>query len=243
MKRDRLPNLAEDEDEEAQGPAGAHLYRDLFSYRAIKLLIVVFALDYANYSFIAAVLPTLIMNGGGWSESVAGIAAAVVFPGLGVVGALLGGVTMSKTGCRKIRFLIGSAFELAGIVAIFLGAEHSVAFILLGVVLFALGNGFWLPPMYCVPVELKGMTPVMAGAAFAVISAAGFALGFFSPIIGGMLTDFFVASGNAATLGTGGAYISGIKNAMMIFGLVYIVNLIRFAIIEETGPGKKGGMK
>lgn len=235
VKAKNLPNYADPLDE-SEGVAEKHLYRDLWSRKAIRLLVVAFSLDYINYSFIATVLPMFIAESGGFSDAIAGFASSVAFPGIGLIGCLAGGMVMSKVGKRKPQFLVGSVVEFAGILIATLGANVSVVFVLIGISLYAFGNGFWLPSLYCVPMELKGMTASKAGASFALITAIGFIFGFLSPIVGGFMTDALMPLSGLSTYAA--QHVFGLRWTLFAFGLVYIINFICFMKIKETGPGK-----
>lgn len=239
VKARSLPNYAEEAESVADEGASEpekRLFRDLLGRPAIRLLVITFSLDFLNYSFVATILPMFIAESGNFSNELAGLASSVAFPGIGLVGCFVGGVVMSKLGKRKPQFLIGSAIEFVGLMTATLGANTSVAFVLVGISLYAFGNGFWLPSLYCVPMELKGMTASKAGASFALISAVGFAFGFLSPIVGGVMTDGLMQmSGFAASAAQ---HVFGLRWTLFVFGLMYIINFICFLKIQETGPGK-----
>lgn len=229
----KLPNLADAADDSA---AEKGVYGNLFRRKTIILLIVCFALDFTCYSYISTIFPTLIAEAGGMSEELAGILASIAFPGIGLIGALLGGFAVTKIGKRKQAILVGLAFSLVGCMIASLGAQRSVYFVLIGVALFGLGNGYWLPSLYCIPCELEDMTAARVGTAFALFSGIGFAFGFFSPIIGGLITDKLMPLSGYADYTS--SHVFGLRWSLFIFGLLYVINLICASRLKETGPGR-----
>lgn len=215
------------------------IYWNLLKRKNIKLLCIVFMLDFFCYSYIAAVLPTFMSEGGGMEPELANLCAALAFPAIGIVGGILGGGLMSRTGKRKSILTVGQIVKLAGMLMLTLGMEHSVVIGIAGAAVYGLGNGMWMPVMYTMPMEMEGMTPSRTGAAFAFISSAGFLMGFLSPIIGGALTSGMAAVSTAATAAAQHAF--GLKWSLCIFGFTNLIAFIVAFFLDETHPGGAEG--
>lgn len=214
------------------------LYRSLWRTRSIRLLCVLFILDFFCYSYMAVVLPTFLLEAGGLPEGQAGLWAALAFPAVGIAGGGLGGVLMSATGRRKPILAAGQVVKLAGILLLSLGIRHSVWLGLAGTAVFGLGNGMWMPVLYAMPMELEGMTPSRVGGAFALISSCGFAAGFVSPVLGGFLTN--VLSRSSGLTGTA-AHVFGLKWSLFLFGFTNLASFLVSLRIGETAPASRRG--
>ena len=145
-------------------------------------------MDFFCYSYMVVVLPTLIAEGGGMDPSVANLCAALAFPLIGLVGSILGGAVMSKTGRRKPILIVGQILKFVGVTVLISTVSFSVPLALVGTAIYGIGNGMWMPVLYTMCMELKDMTPSRSGAAFALFNATAFLSGFVSPTIGGWLT-------------------------------------------------------
>lgn len=217
-------------------PAEPLLYRNLLKRKEILLLCIIFMCDYFCYSYIVTVLPTLLMEQCALTEAAASLMSALTFPGIGCVGCLLGGIVSERSGRRKPPLVLGVALEVAGIFVCTLLCSLSALFVYIGVALFAFGNGYWLPVLYQIPMELDDMNPTRVGASFAATSICAFIAGFVSPSVGGWLTDLFAAgaSAGAATF----AHAQGLRWSLFSFGFVNIIGLACALAIRETGPGQ-----
>lgn len=211
------------------------IYLSLLKRKNIALLCIVFMMDFFCYSYIAAVLPTFMSEGGGMEPELANLCSALAFPAIGLVGSILGGMLMSKTGRRKPLLVAGQIIKVFGMLVLTLGMEHSVAVGIAGAAIYGLGNGMWMPVMYTMPMEMKGMTPSRTGAAFAFISSAGFLMGFLSPIIGGAVTSALTAASTAATAAAQHAF--GLKWSLLIFGFTNLIGFIVSFFLDETHAG------
>jgi MFS family permease len=197
------------------------LYKGLLRRRSIRILTVVFVCDFFCYSYIATILPVWLYETGGVTEVTANILAAIAFPLLGLIGCGFGGVYSRKTGRRKPPLVIGQAMKLAGLILASISTQLWIA--VLGISVYAFGNGLWMPSMYGIPTELDRMTSTRVGAAYTLMSAFGFAVGFFSPLIGGYLTErisFSIASESIA------AHVCGLRWSVFIFSFLNLVALI-----------------
>lgn len=215
-----------------------NLYLNLWKRRSIRLLCIAFVCDFFCYSYLSVILPTFLMELGHMTEISAGFWAAIAFPAVGIAGAAIGGVAIIKLGRRKPPMAIGQLLKTIGIAIATLGASTSIGFAILGIVIFAIGDGLWLPGMYTVPMELKEMNSTRVGAAFALISSCGFAAGFISPIIGGWLTNkLMTLSGITDPLTS---HIFGLQWSLFLFGFINLIGFFCILLLEETGPAVKG---
>lgn len=203
-----------------------HLYRGLWRRRDIRLLCMVFVLDFFCYAYLAVVLPTFFAEAGGMDQRQAGQWAAVAFPAMGILGTLLGGGLMGLIRRRKPVLSAGQLVKLAGILVLTLGISRSMWLGVGGAVLFGLGNGMWMPAMYAMPMEMEDMTPSRVGAAFALISSCGFAAGFFSPILGGWLTTLLASAP--------GGHAFGLKWSLFFFGFTNLLSYFVSLRLRET---------
>jgi len=209
------------------------LYLNLWKRREIKLLCITFACDFLCYSYISVILPTYFMEIGNMSEANAGLLSAIAFPMLGIVGATLGGIVISKCARRKPVMAAGQLLKTAGISAAALGANVSFPVVILGICIFGLGNSLWIPGMYTVVMEQEDMTSTRVGASFALILSCGFLFGFVSPIIGGRLTNRLAALSGIA--GPVASHAFGLQWSQFIFGFTNLIGFVCILLLKETG--------
>lgn len=212
------------------------IYRNLWKRKNIKLLCLVFVMDFFCYSFMVVVLPTLIAEGGGMDPAVANLCAALAFPLVGLVGSVMGGVIMSKTGRRKPILIIGQILKFAGVCTLVSTVSFSVPLAMAGTAIYGIGNGMWMPVLFTMSMELEGMTPSRSGAAFALFNACAFLSGFVSPTIGGALTTFL--TGIAPVADAVAAHAFGLKWSLFIFGFVNLVSFVIGFFLDETHPSR-----
>ena len=165
--------------------------------------------------------------------SAAGLLAAAAFPAIGILGSMAGGILMSVTGRRKPILAAGQALKLAGVLVLTLCLEHSLIMGIAGIIVFAVGNGMWMPVMYTMPMEMDGMDDSRVGASFAFMSSCGFLMGFISPILGGGLTNTIMAMAPHKDLVL--RHVFGLKWSLFLFGFTNIEALVCALRIEETG--------
>lgn len=238
VRPEHFPSYCEKGEAEAgtkaatKATAEKHLYRNLLKRREILLLCIVFMCDYFCYSYIVTILPTLLMEQCQLSESLASLMAALTFPGVGCIGCLIGGAVSAKGGRRKPPLVLGVALEVLGIFLCTLLADVSPLFVYIGIAAFAFGNGYWLPVLYQIPMDLPDMNPSRVGASFALTSICAFVCGFVSPSIGGWLTDL-ISAGSAAS------HAYGLRWSLFAFGFVNIIGLVAALLIRETGVSAK----
>ena len=197
---------------------------------------MLFVMDFFCYSFMVVVLPTLIAEGGGMDPAVANLCAALAFPLVGLVGSVMGGVIMSKTGRRKPILIIGQILKFAGVCTLVSTVSFSVPLAMAGTAIYGIGNGMWMPVLFTMSMELEGMTPSRSGAAFALFNACAFLSGFVSPTIGGALTTFL--TGIAPVADAVAAHAFGLKWSLFIFGFVNLVSFVIGFFLDETHPSR-----
>lgn len=218
-----------------------HLYHNLLKRKEIFLLCIVFMCDYFCYSYIVTILPTMLMEQCQLSESLASLMAALTFPGVGCIGCLLGGSVSAKSGYRKPSLVFGVALEVVGIFLCTLLAPVSSLFVYLGIAAFAFGNGYWLPVLYQIPMDLPDMTPARVGASFSITSICAFVCGFVSPSIGGWLTNLI--SSTSSLTNSAAAHAHGLRWSLFAFGFVNGIGLAAALLIRETGGAKASRQK
>jgi len=190
-------------------------------------------MDFFCYSYMVVILPTYLAKAAGMAASAAGLLAAAAYPAIGILGSMAGGILMSATGKRKPILAAGQALKLAGVLVLTLFLEQSLPAGIAGIIIFAVGNGMWMPVMYTMPMEMDGMDDNRVGAAFAFMSSCGFLMGFISPILGGGLTNIMMgmATGQTTVL----CHVFGLKWSLFLFGFTNIAALLCALRIEETG--------
>ena len=228
IRDDNLPDFSNPEEAAPEG----NVFATLWKYKAIRLLCITFVCDFTCYSYVAVVVNTLFYEATDMSLEVAGLVAAVAFPAFGIVGSGLGGILLNKTGLRKPPLVAGQAIKFIGLCLTSLGTSNPILLVG-GICLFGIGNGMWMPSLYCIPMDLEGMTPNLAGAAFAFMSAFGMTAGFFAPSIGGAITDALRAScGISDAIAS---HVFGLRWSLFIFGCMNIISFVCTMIFKETG--------
>ena len=234
VRRQDLP--AGQDDGRAQEPAPPQergVYSYLWGKQGIRLLCIIFMMDFFCYSYMVVILPTYLAEAAEMEASAAGLLAAAAFPAIGILGSMAGGILMSVTGRRKPILAAGQALKLAGVLVLTLCLEHSLIMGIAGIIVFAVGNGMWMPVMYTMPMEMDGMDDSRVGAAFAFMSSCGFLMGFISPILGGGLTNTIMAMAPHKDLVL--RHVFGLKWSLFLFGFTNIEALVCALRIEETG--------
>lgn len=205
--------------------------KDIFSIKDVVLLCVAFVCDFFCYSYIATILPDFLNEAFLIGPEKAGIIAAVAFPAVGVFGGSIGGSYMSKTRLRKPSMLIGQLLKFVGLVIAAVGANMHIMVVVIGIMMFGIGNSMWMPGMYMVAMEQPGMNAKKTGIAFSVISSCGFAAGFISPIIGGFVTDLLIKSGIS--------YTASIQICIAVYSITNLVAYFAIKATKETGKSTK----
>lgn len=232
IKEHELPDYTENEEETVE----ANVYGNLWKRKEIRLLCITFVCDFICYSYIAVILPTFLYEASNMSEATAGLWAAIAFPAVGIIGCSVGGIFMGKSGKRRPTLIAGQIFKFIGIMIATLGSGISVVVIIAGIALFGLGNGMWMPAMYCVPMELEDMNAARVGNAFALMTACAMTAGFLAPTIGGVLTDAFVAASGISD--SVASHVFGLKWSLFIFGFSNLIGAGCMIKIRETGKQK-----
>lgn len=220
------------------GAGGLSVFPDLLKQKTIRLLCYTFVCDFTCYSFIAAKLPTYLyeLSNGSLTEASAGLVAAFVFPGVGIIGGAVGGLYMSSTGLRKPPMLLGQILKFAGFVLAGFGADISIIVVLVGVAVFGIGNAFWVPAMYMVPLDLEGMTPAHIGGAFSLITSSGFLCGSIGTVAFGAVTNILM--GLSGTSDPVASHVFGLKWCIVILSALSVFATIFVAMIEESGQSR-----
>jgi len=216
---------------------GSAIYGNLLRRKEILLLCVIFICDFCCYSYMGVVLPTLLQEGCGLSDSVANTCAAAAFPVMGLIGSAAGGLWCKRSGLRKPSLVTGQILKFLGIALMVLPAPDSTVAVIAGAGLFGFANGLWMPAMYCMPMELPGMTPELVGAAFGFISSCGLAFGFIAPTVGGALTDVITRGAAAGA----SAHVYGLRWTLFAFAFLNLIGFACALALRECGPGRKAG--
>ena len=214
---------------------GQESYRALWRRREIRLICITYICDLCCYSYLALILPTFLQESSGLSQSAANVIAAVAFPIAGLLGCLAGGAIMARSGLRKPLLVMGQVLKMAGILIAAPLSGGRFAMIVAGVIVFGLGNSLWMPPVYCVPMDLEGMTPHSVGAAFALMTALGMLAGFVAPTLGGLLTTAFLRG--ASEVGPA-AHAAALRMSLAVFSLFNVPAILCMALLPETGQRK-----
>ena len=167
-------------------------------------------------------------------EATANFWAAIAFPLFGLIGCGVGGILLRISGRRKPWLVIGQIGKLVGIAIVFVGTPISVVFSIAGASIFGFANGFWMPALYCSPMDLDDMNPTRVGAAFALLTACALSFGFIAPSVGGWLTDLFSAMPIAESIVS--SHVFGLIASLMAIGLVNVIGTICMLSMPETGP-------
>ena len=154
--------------------------------RTVALLVAADAGILVQYTALTNWLPTFYTGVRGLTLSQAGLVTGII-PMVGVVAVLLGGFLPSRTGNRRMYFLVpGIMAALGGPGSFLLGdlAGISIAAVLLG-----LGSWLYVPLLLALPMELRGMTPERVGIVWGTYVTVGGVGMFLSPLLVGALRD------------------------------------------------------
>ena len=196
------------------------VYRNVLKSKEIIILAITFICDFISFSVISTMLPTYYNLEAGYTLEVAN-QITLIFPIAGIIGGLMAGVIMDRTGHRKPLLWVGQLCKVVGIILFFFFSSSFLGFV--GVAFVGLGNCLWIPAMMTVPMDLEGMTPTLAGAGYAFITSCGFAMGFVAPILAGWMGEVFT-----------------LRLAIFLCVIPCIIGMIACLMIRETGPGKPG---
>lgn len=212
-----------------------------FGTNMIKTLVPTFICDFTMYMYIATILPYWLMTAGSMDEMSATWWAAIAFPLFGVIGTAIGAVLTSSMGKRKPVIVFCQVLKLAGFIVAVFGADVSITYIIIGIAMFGLGNGGWMPPLFIAPTELPGTSASKVAACYSIFLSFGYIAGFIMPIVGGLIAtaicNSYIASSGITDANVVGAY--GYKWSVMILALSHIIAIIFSLRFKETGPGRK----
>jgi MFS family permease len=217
------------------------LYRNLFKRRNILLVNFVWILDYFVFAYLLYFMVTYLTGLFEVSEALVGVLTGAAFFAVGIPATLVSGVIMNKLGRNNgvvqiAQFITGAGFLLAAF------GTGSLVAVVLGIMLYGLGNSLWMPQMYQIPTELEDMNPSRVAAAFSIGGVAGFIFAALGPIVGGAITDAFAASGGAvegAFNADLAGYLYGIKMTFIVCGALKFIAFVVSLFIKETGPKAK----
>lgn len=232
IKEKELPDYSILDAEDEPTPEG-NIYKSLWKRKEIRLLSITYICDFACVSYICVIIPTLFYEATSMSIDAAGLVAAIAFPAFGILGTVIGGIMVNKTGMRRPSLLLGQILKFVGVCISTLGCNISPILLVAGVCIFGIGNGMWMPSLYCVPMDLEGMTSTLAGASFSLMTAFGMVAGFLAPTIGGWLTNILMDASKIADSTAAHAY--GLQWSLFIFGFTNIISSICMFIFKETG--------
>ncbi len=191
----------------------------LLKIKVLRQLSAIFICDFFYYSYLATILPTYLFEISNLSANAANIWSAVAFPLAGLMGAIAGGIGAGKLGRRKAVLVLGQLLKFAGVMTFTIG--KTLPLTIIGVSVFGIGNGIWMPSMYSIPTDLPCIKPKQVGAIFALITAFGFISGFVSPIIGGWLTNIIMDySGQVGQT----AHVFGMRWSLLIFNILNLIS-------------------
>jgi MFS family permease len=213
----------------------------LVKIREVRLIMITFACDFAMYAYLATILPYWLMSAGGLTEPEAGVWAAIAFPLFGVIGVALGGFATNLLGKRKPVIVACQIIKLVGLMMACLLVDQSFYFIIIGTILFGIGNGGWMPPMFIIPTELPGTNSARVGGGFSLFLSTGYVFGFIAPIIGGVLTTAFARS--SGFVNEVDLINYGYKWSFFVLSLSHILAVVTSVMLKETGPGRQKKLK
>lgn len=191
------------------------IYAELMKNKTLRLLSITFVCDFACYSYMATVLPTYLMEVGNMKEAEAALWSAIAFPAAGIVGCFSAGIVNTVLGNKRFPLIAGQLLKLAGISTMTLMGGLGPVALVVGTVLFGLGNSFWMPSFYGIPTELPGMNGSLVAASFSLCNSCGFVMGFVVPVAGGLITGLFAN------------HALGLTTSLMVFNVLNIVGFIQ----------------
>ena len=154
--------------------------------RTVGLLIAADAGILVQYTALTNWLPTFYTGVRGLTLSQAGLVTGII-PMVGVVAVLLGGFLPSRTGRRRMYFLVPGIMAALGGPGAFLLSD--VTGIVVAVVLLGMGSWLYVPLLLALPMELEGMTPERVGIVWGTYVTVGGVGMFLSPLLVGALRD------------------------------------------------------
>ena len=194
------------------------LIRTVITNRACRLLCLADLCDMWGYNCLTAFLPSYFQLEAGMSlEESAALTA--IFPVTGIVAGLSCGALMTRLGLRKPFTWPMHLMIFFGTILLVVGTGPVR---IAGIVLAGFGNAGWAPALYTIPMELEGITPLRAGAVFALMLAMGYLAAFFSPLVGGWIGDR-----------------ASLRTALLINSIAALLAALFTALMRETGPAKK----
>lgn len=138
----------------------------------------------------------------------------------GIAGGVVCGLIMGVIGRRKIFTWPMHTIILFGLLGSITFEPGFLLYLSVGAVGFCAAG--WTPALLTIPMELKGMTPIMLGGAYSLIFGLGNAAAFISPVLGGWLTNFI-----------------SLRTTLFIFAFSQLLSIVLTFMLPETGPKAK----
>lgn len=227
-----LPNFGN-----SDAPDEPGIYRELIRQKELLLLCCTFICDFICYSYIGVILPTYFFELGGLSSSLSNTLAALAFPAFGILGSVIGGKLNILFGRRKPILCVGQIGKFIGLVVSCMLYQNGFVYTFFGIALFGFFNGFWMPSMYCVPMDLDHMSATKVGASFALMTACGIGAGFFAPSLGGIFTQMFLLTSSISDPVL--RHADALRQSLLLFSFTNILGLICCLSMRETGKNQK----
>lgn len=193
-------------------------YIAVWSIRSIRLLSINYMGEMLCYSYVSAILPTLLMESGRLSRVQAGFASAIIFSCTGLIGVLTGGWVISHLGYRKLNLVLGALIKIVGLMIFlpFAILKSNLSLELISFCMCGFGGGIIMPSLFTVPMDLD-ISTAQVGMSFSLMSSCAYTCAFLSPFLGGLLTDRL--SGHFS-------YMQSLLISLIIFSAANIVAFI-----------------
>lgn len=172
-----------------------------------------------EFQYFTTFLPTYYQTYKGLDAVTASnITGVITFAG--VAGGLVCGMLMGSLGRRKPFTWPLHTIILFGLLGSITMEPGFLLYLSVAAVGFCAAG--WTPALLTIPMELKGMTPIMLGGAYSLIFGLGNAAAFISPVLGGWLTNFI-----------------SLRTTLLIFAFSQILPIVFTIFLPETGPKAK----
>lgn len=208
-------------------------YLALLKTKELLLINLTFFFAFCVYAYLSVIFPSYLLEIGHMQPALSNMLVAIAFPLTGSFGTVVGGLLTVKTAKRRPIMLLGTAGEALGIIILLGGSNRGIGFIIVGMAVYGFSNGLWIPALYCVPMDLEGMTSQQAGSAFSILTACGMVAGVLSPTLGGGLT---MRIGKAMHVGNKiVSHVYGLKWSIGLFLVFDMLAIVLLVLFPETG--------
>jgi MFS family permease len=192
--------------------------REAFGIKQFRNLMICSLFVMSAFTALTAFMPTYLQNERGFSLGFSVMAANVQNVTF-IVGAILGGIIMARTGKRKRIFQAGIiAVALGGLLFSFASAQAVIMF-----AVSLIGMGFMLRVTAQTTLTMETLAPpnpVVLGGAMAIIGGVG------------QLASLIVAPAFGLLSG-----VIGMAGAFQVFFSLAVISIIVSFMVRETGPG------